>query len=115
MKDFVVRGLSGSDFRKLQKRKEDDGFGRGLRLDPGREHDLQWGGSLDRFLLSLDDATDISVNISKHFTDVELLGLQQLMYSQDFDRLRRFAAEKGMPIVEIQAPPAPVEIVGAGR
>ena len=27
MKDFVVRGLSDSDFRKLQKRKEDDGFG----------------------------------------------------------------------------------------
>jgi hypothetical protein len=75
----------------------------------------QWGGSLDRFLLSLDDATDISVNISKHFNDVELLGLQQLMYAQDFDRLRRFAAEKGMPIVEPRAQPAPAEIVGAGR
>src|SRR3989338_8055766 len=47
------------------------------------------------FLLSLDDATDISVNISRHFSDVELLGLQQIMYSQDFARLRRFAAEKG--------------------
>ncbi len=27
MRDFVVRGLSDADFRRLQKRKEDDGFG----------------------------------------------------------------------------------------
>jgi hypothetical protein len=75
----------------------------------------QWDGSLERFLLSLDDATDISVNISRHFSDVELLGLQQIMYSQDFARLRRFAAEKGLPLREPQAPPAPAEAVGAGH
>jgi radical SAM superfamily enzyme YgiQ (UPF0313 family) len=70
----------------------------------------EWGGSLDRFLLSLDDATDISVNMSKHFNDVELLGLQQLMYTQDFDRLRRFAEQKGMPIVELG--PVATEVAG---
>ena len=99
VKPFLITPYPGTELYVQYKRKILD----------------QWGGSLDRFLLSLDDATDISVNISTHFNDVELLGLQQLMYSQDFDRLRRFAAEKGMPIVEIQAPPAPVEIVGAGR
>ena len=74
----------------------------------------QWGGSLEKFLLSLDDATDISVNISKHFNDVELLGLQQLMYSQDFTRLKRFAEAKGMPIVE-QPLPAPAAEATAAR
>lgn len=64
----------------------------------------EWGGDLEAFLLSLDDATDMSVNISKHFNDVELLGLQQLMYTQDFVRLRRFAEAKGTPIVEPGAP-----------
>jgi radical SAM superfamily enzyme YgiQ (UPF0313 family) len=75
----------------------------------------QWGGSLERFLLSLDDATDISANISRHFNDVELLGLQQIMYTQDFDRLRRFAADRGMPIREASGPRAPAEILGTGR
>lgn len=70
----------------------------------------EWGGRLDRFLLSLDDATDISVNMSKHFNDVELLGLQQLMYTQDFARLRRFAEQKGMPIVELG--PMATEVAG---
>jgi radical SAM superfamily enzyme YgiQ (UPF0313 family) len=68
----------------------------------------QWDGHLENFLLSLDDATDMSVNISRHFNDVELLGLQQLMYTQDFTRLRRFAELKGMPIVEA-APPGVAE------
>lgn len=66
----------------------------------------QWGGDLEAFLRSLDDATDISANISKHFNDVELLGLQQIMYTQDFRRLVRFAEAKGMPIVEPAGWPA---------
>jgi radical SAM superfamily enzyme YgiQ (UPF0313 family) len=84
VKPFLITPYPGTELYVRYKRKILD----------------QWGGDLEAFLLSLDDATDMSVNISKHFNDVELLGLQQLMYTQDFVRLRRFAESKGTPIVE---------------
>jgi len=55
----------------------------------------QYGNSLDKFLSSLGDATELSANISP-FNDVELLGLQQLMTAQDTERIKRWAREKGL-------------------
>ena len=53
----------------------------------------QHGGDLERFLMSLGDATDLSANISP-WDDATLLGLRELMTMQDVDRIRRWADGK---------------------
>ncbi|MBW2675241.1 MAG: hypothetical protein JRD89_17825, partial [Deltaproteobacteria bacterium] len=53
----------------------------------------QHGGDMERFLMSLGDATDLSANISP-WNDVELLGLREMMVMQDVDRIRRWADGK---------------------
>jgi hypothetical protein len=45
--------------------------------------------ALKRWILSLDDATKMSVNLTD-FTDVELAGLQYLLASWDIERLKKF-------------------------
>ncbi|GAI19761.1 unnamed protein product, partial [marine sediment metagenome] len=52
-------------------------------------------GDIEKFLLSLGDATGLSANISP-WSDVELLGLQQLMTTQDTERIKRWAHERGL-------------------
>lgn len=49
----------------------------------------QHGGDLERFLLSLGDATDLSANISP-WDDATLLGLRELMIMQNANRIRRW-------------------------
>lgn len=56
-----------------------------------KQHD----GDIEKFLLSLGDATELSANISP-FNDAELLGLQQLMTMQDIPRIKSWAREKGL-------------------
>ncbi len=53
----------------------------------------QHGGDMEKFLLSLGDATDLSANISP-WDDATLLGLRELMTAQDVDRIRRWADGK---------------------
>ena len=45
--------------------------------------------ALERWMLSLDDATKMSVNLSK-FSDVELAGLKYMLESWDVERLKQF-------------------------
>jgi len=46
--------------------------------------------ALHRWVLSLDDATKMSCNLTDEFTDVELAGLQYLLASWDITRLKKF-------------------------
>lgn len=50
----------------------------------------QHGGDIERFLMSLGDATDLSANISP-WDDATLLGLREMATAQDVDRIRRWA------------------------
>jgi radical SAM superfamily enzyme YgiQ (UPF0313 family) len=49
----------------------------------------QHGNDIEKFLLSLGDATDLSANISP-WDDATLLGLRELMVMQDADRIKRW-------------------------
>jgi len=50
---------------------------------------LQQYGDLESFVLDLDDAQKLTVNLTD-FTDPELLGLRELMTNHDLERLKRF-------------------------
>lgn len=47
----------------------------------------QYGGSLEKYVLDLGDATKITGTISKYFTPVELLGLQKIVHDKDLRNL----------------------------
>lgn len=53
----------------------------------------QYGDDLDRFLMELGDATDVTANISENFNAIELYGLRELMIRGDYDRIAKFEAE----------------------
>lgn len=44
----------------------------------------QYGGNLEKFIMDLGDASSPTVSISKHFSAMELLGLQIIMANRDF-------------------------------
>ncbi len=44
----------------------------------------QYGGELEQFILSLGDASSPTVSISRNFSAMDLLGLQQIMSKRDF-------------------------------
>ena len=50
----------------------------------------QYGGNLEQYILDLGDASKITGTISKHFTAVELLGLQQIMAQRNMRLLDLF-------------------------
>lgn len=59
----------------------------------------QYNGDLEAFVLKCGDATELIHNLSKgRFTDVELLGLRELMFTHDVKRLKEFAKLKGEKI-----------------
>lgn len=68
----------------------------------------QHDNNLDKFLSSLGDATDLSANISP-WSDVELLGLQQLTTAQDTERIKRWAQERGLLKKGQEYPPVPFD------
>lgn len=53
----------------------------------------QYGGNLERFIIDLGDATDITATISENFNAVELYGLRELMVRGDFDKLMQYETE----------------------
>lgn len=50
----------------------------------------QYNGDLERYLLALGDATDVTAVISENFNAVELYGLRELMVRFDYDRLTEY-------------------------
>jgi radical SAM superfamily enzyme YgiQ (UPF0313 family) len=50
----------------------------------------QYGGDLEKFLLDLGDATDITAVISENFNAVELYGLREMMLRFDYDRIAEY-------------------------
>lgn len=60
----------------------------------------QYNGDMNKFLCALDDATKLVANLNPHFTNVDLLGLRQLMIDHDIEGIKRFAREKGMKYEE---------------
>ncbi|MBW2671907.1 MAG: B12-binding domain-containing radical SAM protein [Deltaproteobacteria bacterium] len=59
----------------------------------------QHGGDMERFVLALGDATKLVANLTR-FSDPEILGLRDLMVSHDLERIRRFAAKRGVELEE---------------
>lgn len=55
----------------------------------------QYGGDLEAYILDLGDATKITATISKNFTGVELLGLQQIVATRDLRLLDAFQRHRG--------------------
>ena len=53
----------------------------------------QYDGDLDRFLLSLGDATEVTAVISENFNAVELYGLRELMVRFDYKRITEYEHE----------------------
>lgn len=53
----------------------------------------QYDGDLERFLLDLGDATDITAVISESFNSLELYGLRELMVRFDYKRIQEFERE----------------------
>lgn len=50
----------------------------------------QYQGDLEKYILSLGDATRITAIISNHFNAVELLGLRELMLNFDYQRIQEY-------------------------
>ncbi len=50
----------------------------------------QYGGDLEKFLLDLGDATEVTAVISHNFTAVELYGLREVMIRFDFKRIGEY-------------------------
>lgn len=50
----------------------------------------QYGGDLEKFLLDLGDATEITATICENFNPVELYGLRELMIRGDFKRVNEY-------------------------
>lgn len=68
------------------------------QYDPSIEKDSSLEKKLaaeERFLIDLDDATDLSATVSQNFTGVELLGLKALVANNDMRRICNFAHESG--------------------
>ena len=63
----------------------------------------QYNGDLEAFVADLGDASSISGTISHNFTGMELLGLQQIMYTKDLRLLDQ--AERAWNDVAIDRPP----------
>ncbi len=60
------------------------------------ETKIQWKDeALEKFLLSLNNATDYSCTVSKHFDFADLLAIKYLMHNCDTDRLLRLAHMRG--------------------
>lgn len=53
----------------------------------------QYDGNMDRFLLDLGDATNLTANICENFNAVELYGLRELMIRFEWEKFARFEAE----------------------
>jgi radical SAM superfamily enzyme YgiQ (UPF0313 family) len=53
----------------------------------------QYDGDLDKFLLDLGDATNITAVICENFNAVELYGLRELMVRFEWDKFARFEAD----------------------
>ncbi len=53
----------------------------------------QYGGDLEKFLLELGDATNVTAVISENFNALELYGLRELMIRFDYDRLASYERE----------------------
>jgi radical SAM superfamily enzyme YgiQ (UPF0313 family) len=53
----------------------------------------QYDGDLDRFLLDLGDATEVTAIISENFNAVELYGLRELMVRFDYRRIAEYERE----------------------
>jgi radical SAM superfamily enzyme YgiQ (UPF0313 family) len=53
----------------------------------------QYGGDLEKFLLDLSDATDITAVISENFNSVELYGLREHMVRFDYERIDQYERE----------------------
>ena len=54
------------------------------------EIERQYDGDLEKFILSLGDATRITAVISHNFTAVELLGLRELMLNFDYQKIAEY-------------------------
>jgi anaerobic magnesium-protoporphyrin IX monomethyl ester cyclase len=59
---------------------------------------LKKHGSLEKFMLSLGDATDLAVNLTQ-FKDRELIALRELVAMHDMNGILEFAKERGERIV----------------
>jgi len=55
-------------------------------------------GSLEGFMMSLGDATELAVNLTQ-FTDTELLGLRELVAAHDLNGILEFARQRGEKII----------------
>jgi anaerobic magnesium-protoporphyrin IX monomethyl ester cyclase len=55
-------------------------------------------GSLENFMMSLGDATELAVNLTQ-FTDLELLGLRELVAAHDLNGILEFAKQRGEKII----------------
>lgn len=53
----------------------------------------QYDNNLEKFVMDLGDATDVTATISENFNTVELYGLRELMIRGEFDKLDKFEAE----------------------
>ncbi|MBE7554832.1 MAG: B12-binding domain-containing radical SAM protein [Anaerolineales bacterium] len=53
----------------------------------------QYGGDLEKFMLAIGDATDVTAVISENFDTVELYGLRELMIRFDYNRLAEYERE----------------------
>jgi anaerobic magnesium-protoporphyrin IX monomethyl ester cyclase len=53
----------------------------------------QHDGDLEKFMLAMGDATDVTAVISENFNAVELYGLRELMIRFDYDRLAEYERE----------------------
>ena len=56
--------------------------------------------ALEKFLLSLNNATDYSCTVSKHFDFSDLLTIKYLMKTQDTEKLLKLAHMRNWPHVE---------------
>lgn len=64
----------------------------------------QYGGDKERFVEACGDATEFTVNLTKRFSDPEILGLRDLMTMHDLERIRDYAKRRGEPIVDPNPP-----------
>jgi radical SAM superfamily enzyme YgiQ (UPF0313 family) len=53
----------------------------------------QYDDDMDKFLLALGDATNVTANICENFNAVELYGLRELMVRFEWDKIAKFEAE----------------------
>jgi len=56
--------------------------------------------ALERFVLRLGDATDLVINLHPKWNDLEMIGLQDLMFKQDEGRIKKWAKNRGFKFKE---------------